>query len=83
LRDVITARDERVRTAHDVSATTDRQHLSKPVHALTDHRAKATERQRKHYLESQQTTHTAIPGSQLSRGSQASPLARPNHSIDR
>ena len=48
----------RARTAHDVSATTEREHLPEPVGSLVDRRAKAAERRRKEYLNWQEQTHT-------------------------
>jgi hypothetical protein len=44
MRDIITTHDDRARTAHDVTATTDREHLPEPLRSLADRRTKAAER---------------------------------------
>jgi ATP-dependent exoDNAse (exonuclease V) beta subunit len=54
MRDII-AHDERPRTAHEVAAITERQHLSEPIRSLGDRRKKATECRRTKYADWQKT----------------------------
>jgi conjugative relaxase-like TrwC/TraI family protein len=58
LRDIIATRDERARTAQDVSSATEREHLPEPVGSLVDRRTKATERRRSDYLNWRAQTQT-------------------------
>jgi hypothetical protein len=58
LRDIIAARDERARIAHDVSAFAEREHLPEPVGSLVDRRTKVTERRRSDYLNWRAQTRT-------------------------
>ncbi len=64
MRDIIGAHDEPARTAHDVSAATEREHLPELVSSFVDYRAKATERRRKDYVKWQEQTHTATSASE-------------------
>ena len=81
LRDIIATHDERARTAHDVSAATEREHLPEPVGSLVDRRTKATERRRRNYLNWQEQTHTATSDTERWREQQLSRTSSPDYGI--
>ncbi|WP_454561520.1 MobF family relaxase [Mycobacterium haemophilum] len=68
MRDIIGAHDEPARTAHDVTVTTEREHLAELVSALVDQRAKATEHRHKNYAEWRARTNTAMSVNERERG---------------
>jgi ATP-dependent exoDNAse (exonuclease V) alpha subunit len=81
VRDIIAACDEPARTAHDVSATTDRGHLPEPVGSLVDRRTKATDRRRKDYLNWREQTHTMTSDTERWREQRVSRTSSPDYGI--
>jgi ATP-dependent exoDNAse (exonuclease V) beta subunit len=81
LRDIIAARDERARTAHDVSATTEREHLPEPVGSLVDLRTKAAERRCRNYSNWQEQTHTTTSDTERWTEQQISRTSSPDYGI--
>jgi hypothetical protein len=47
MRDIIASHGDRARTAHDVTATTEHEHLPEPLRSLADRRSKAAVRRRR------------------------------------
>jgi hypothetical protein len=81
LRDIIAAHDEPARTAHDVSATTERDRLPEAIGSFVDRRAKAIERRRRDYLNWQQQAHTGTSDNERWREQQVSRTSSPDYGI--
>ncbi|WP_101947687.1 MobF family relaxase [Mycobacterium sp. 3519A] len=81
LRDIIATHDARARTAHDVSATTEPDHLSEPVASFVDQRAKAAKRRCKNYLKWQEQTHIATSDSKRWSERHVTRTSNPDHGI--
>jgi hypothetical protein len=81
LRNIIGDYDERARTAHDVSASTGREHLPEPVGSLVDRRTKATERRRRNYLNWREQTRTAASDNERWREDHVDRTSSPDHGI--
>jgi hypothetical protein len=81
MRNVIAIHDERARTAHDVSATTEREHLPEPIGSLIDCRTNATERRRRDYFNSQEQTPDAMSENERSREQHVSRTSSPDYGI--
>jgi conjugative relaxase-like TrwC/TraI family protein len=60
LRSALAEDGERRRTAHDVSAATERRHRPEPISSLLDHRTEVTERRRRSYASWLAETHAAV-----------------------
>jgi conjugative relaxase-like TrwC/TraI family protein len=82
LRDIIATQDERARTAHDVSAATERQHLPEPLGSPVDCRTKATERRRRDYSNWRQQTQTVTTDTERRREQQLSRTSNPDYGIE-
>ena len=82
LRDIIATHDERARTAHDVSAATEREHLPESVGSLVDRRTKATERRRRDYLNWHEQTQTVTSDNERWREQQVSRTSSPDYGIE-
>ena len=82
MRDIIATHDERARSAHDVSAATEAEHLPEPVRSLVDHRAKATERRSRSYADWQHRLHTATAENERWKGQQVDRTSSPDYTIE-
>jgi conjugative relaxase-like TrwC/TraI family protein len=80
VRDIIGTRDDRARTAHDVSAHTEAGHLREPVGWFGDQRTEAIRRRHKNYLKWQRN-HVATPGSERWKERHLTHTANPNHDM--
>ena len=81
LRDIIATHDERARTAHDVSATTESEHLPEPLGSLVEHRTKATQRRRRDYSNWQEQTQTVTTDAERWTQQQLSRTTSPDYGI--
>jgi hypothetical protein len=81
LREVIAARDARVRTAHDVSAAAEREHIPESVGSLVDRRTKAVERRRWGYLNWLEQTQTGMSDTEWCKNQQVSRTSSPDYGI--
>jgi hypothetical protein len=81
MRNIVAANDGRARTAHDVTATTERGHLPEPVGSLVDRRTRAVGRRRRDYSNWQKLTKTVTSDSERWRGQQVGRTSSPDNSI--
>jgi hypothetical protein len=81
LRNIIATHDVRARTAHDVSTTTEREHLPELVGSLAQRRAQAAALRRKNYVKWQEHTHTATSGNERWREHHVTRTSNPDYGI--
>jgi hypothetical protein len=81
LRNIIGDCDERARTAHDVSAATERAHLPESLGSLVHRRTTAAEHRRRDYLNWQERTSTTTSDTERWREQQVSRTSSPDYGI--